>query len=265
MISMSEAYTRIEQYLRGIASGTTEGIPSEPYTRIEQYLDYIANNGGGGGGTSDYTDLDNKPAINSVTLVGNKTFADLGLADIYIIKGSCAFADLPDTLTLSMSGYVYDITDDFTTTADFVGGAGKKYPAGTNIVIANTGTPELPVMKFDVIGSFVNVDEINGRIDSISDDITPNVFAAENAYAIGDIVMHNDRLYKFKAAHTANTAWSAAEVDEINIINLINSVNANFTNYYAKTQSDALYVAQSNMVDTVTQQEISDSINNIWE
>ena len=34
---------------------------------------------GGGGGTDDYEDLENKPSINSVTLSGNKTTADLGL------------------------------------------------------------------------------------------------------------------------------------------------------------------------------------------
>ena len=33
---------------------------------------------GGGGGTSDYSDLTNKPQINSVTLSGNKSLADLG-------------------------------------------------------------------------------------------------------------------------------------------------------------------------------------------
>ena len=35
--------------------------------------------GGGGGGTSDYADLSNKPSINNVTLIGNKTGSDLGL------------------------------------------------------------------------------------------------------------------------------------------------------------------------------------------
>lgn len=34
---------------------------------------------GGGGGTSDYTDLSNKPQINSVELSGDKSAADLGL------------------------------------------------------------------------------------------------------------------------------------------------------------------------------------------
>ena len=36
--------------------------------------------GGGGGGTSDYTDLTNKPQIEGVTLSGNKSASDLGLA-----------------------------------------------------------------------------------------------------------------------------------------------------------------------------------------
>ena len=35
--------------------------------------------GGGTPGTTDYTDLTNKPSINSVTLSGNKSFGDLGM------------------------------------------------------------------------------------------------------------------------------------------------------------------------------------------
>lgn len=37
------------------------------------------SSGGGGGGTSDYSQLTNKPSINGVTLSGNKTSADLGI------------------------------------------------------------------------------------------------------------------------------------------------------------------------------------------
>lgn len=37
-------------------------------------------NGSGGGGTTDYTDLNNKPSVNGVTLSGNKTSADLGIS-----------------------------------------------------------------------------------------------------------------------------------------------------------------------------------------
>ena len=40
---------------------------------------------GGGGGTSDYSALSNKPSINSVELSGNKTTADLGLQEVFVI------------------------------------------------------------------------------------------------------------------------------------------------------------------------------------
>lgn len=71
--------TRKEKYLAKIA-GQSVGIPDKPKTREEQYLDEIARHGGGGGGTSDYTDLDNKPQINNVELTGNKSLHDLGIA-----------------------------------------------------------------------------------------------------------------------------------------------------------------------------------------
>ena len=43
--------------------------------------------GGGGGGTSDYTQLSNKPQINGHTLAGNQTGAQLGLVDAVSGKG----------------------------------------------------------------------------------------------------------------------------------------------------------------------------------
>ena len=46
-------------------------------------------------------------------------------------------------------------------------------------------------------------------------------FAAANAYSVGDIVTHEDGLYKFKAAHTAGDAWSASEVDAVQVADLI--------------------------------------------
>jgi len=48
-------------------------------------IDYIdltkPASGGGGGGTDSYSDLTNKPKINSTTLSGNKSSSDLGLQD----------------------------------------------------------------------------------------------------------------------------------------------------------------------------------------
>lgn len=49
---------------------------------LDENLDPVwLDNGGGGGGTTNYNSLSNKPQINGVTLSGNKTAADLGLAN----------------------------------------------------------------------------------------------------------------------------------------------------------------------------------------
>lgn len=52
----------------------------------------------GGGGTSDYTQLTNKPQINSVELTGNKSLSDIGAqpAGDYALK-----SELPDVSGLA--------------------------------------------------------------------------------------------------------------------------------------------------------------------
>ena len=71
--------TRREMYLSAAAGETETSALPTPVTREEIYLNKIANGSGGGGGTSDYSDLSNKPQINSTELSGNKTSSDLGL------------------------------------------------------------------------------------------------------------------------------------------------------------------------------------------
>jgi hypothetical protein len=61
---------------------------------------------GGGSGTSDYTDLTNKPSINSVELSGNKTTSDLGInADnVMMNDGASVEADLASAVPRTASG-----------------------------------------------------------------------------------------------------------------------------------------------------------------
>ena len=75
------------------------------------------------------------------------------ISSAYKIKGSTTFANLPSADS-TREGFVYNITDSFTTTADFVEGAGKEYPAGTNVVIVNVGSN---TYKYDVIAGFVDL------------------------------------------------------------------------------------------------------------
>lgn len=55
---------------------------------------YKLSEGGGGGGTSDYTDLTNKPQINGVELSGNKSTSDL-----HIDKSAVGLSNVPNVAT----------------------------------------------------------------------------------------------------------------------------------------------------------------------
>ena len=74
-----EPITRQEQYLAAAAGEYNGNLPT-PITREEQYLKKIAE--GGSGGTTDYSDLTNKPSVNGVELSGNKTAAQLNVAGL---------------------------------------------------------------------------------------------------------------------------------------------------------------------------------------
>ena len=84
---------------------------------------------GGGGGTDDYTTLANKPQINGITLSGNKTGADLGLA---------SSTDIPDELA-DLTGDVL-ITSPTNNQALVYDGTASKWK---NQAIPGGGGPEM--------------------------------------------------------------------------------------------------------------------------
>lgn len=86
-----------------------------------------------------YNNLVNKPTINGVEINGNLSLSDLGIVSGgYTTKGSVLFANLPSSITSPMVGWVYNISDNFTTNNNFVEGSGISYAAGTNVVIVRT-------------------------------------------------------------------------------------------------------------------------------
>lgn len=104
------------------------------------------------------------------------TAIDAKISSTYKAKGSCTFANKP-SLASSHEGEVWNISDGFTTTSDFVEGAGSTYPAGTNIVVVNTGTSQSPTWKYDVLAGFIDLSSYltssdvialtNSEIDSV--------------------------------------------------------------------------------------------------
>lgn len=94
------------------------------------------------------------------------------ISSTYKAAGSVAFAALP-TLTAAIEGNVYNISDEFTTTEDFVEAAGTKYPAGTNIVCIKVGE----AYKWDVLAGFVDLSayetaEAAGKKYATKDELT---------------------------------------------------------------------------------------------
>lgn len=87
--------------------------------------------------------------------VYTKTEIDQKISSAYKAGGSKTGADLTNALLVAANeGKVYNLDDAFTTTADFVEGAGKALPAGTNVTVvevtpAEGGTPA--VYKFDAL------------------------------------------------------------------------------------------------------------------
>ena len=85
---------QIVQYVGETTSTLTNGFfykcveDSGSYSWVQKNVQ-----AGGGGGTGDYDELSNRPKINDVTLTGNKTSSDLGLAS------ASALADKVDKVT----------------------------------------------------------------------------------------------------------------------------------------------------------------------
>lgn len=67
-------------------------------------------------------------------------------------KGTKAFAGLNPATDLAAAnvGFMWNISDAFTTTADFAEGAGHSIPAGANVYVANVGTAETPSYKYNI-------------------------------------------------------------------------------------------------------------------
>ena len=93
----------------------------------------LAGSSGGGGGTSDYSDLSNKPQINGTTLSGNKSSADLGLASASDVSGM-----YPKAWDVELTQAQYDALP------------ASKYVDGKNYYIIDGDTDEPIIYGFHV-------------------------------------------------------------------------------------------------------------------
>ena len=90
------------------------------------------------------------------------------ITGVYTPKGSIAFASLP-TAAAGNKGWVYNVSDAFTTTAAFVEGAGHSYGAGTNVVCVDAGSGSY---KWDVLAGTIDLTELTAdEVQTLWDSI----------------------------------------------------------------------------------------------
>lgn len=104
------------------------------------------------------------------------------VASVYKPAGSATLATLPE-LSAAVLGNVYNMTEGFVTTEDFLDGAGDKVSAGTNIVVVS---PEPDVYKFDVftgeldLSDYVKFDDIQVATSAQIQDIIDNIYRGQD-------------------------------------------------------------------------------------
>ena len=188
--------------------------------------------------------------ITAETVVGaleELASAISSLPSAIVPKGTKAFSGLTPSTDLAAAnvGFMWNISDAFTTTSDFVEGAGVSIPAGANVYVAN---PSTGVYKYDIFQGMYDLSgyavksemsitdgtgddadkttiqlksglskavliahqDISGKVDKIETE----AFSAEKAYAEGDYVTYDNKLYQFTAAHAAG-AWAGTDAKEI--------------------------------------------------
>ena len=108
-----------------------------------------------------------KKADKATTLAGygitdafTKDEVNAKVSAVYKPGGSVTFANLPSP-DADHLGLVYNVTDAFTTTDAFVEGAGKKYPAGTNVVVVSVDGS----FKLDALSGFVDLSGLQPKED----------------------------------------------------------------------------------------------------
>lgn len=119
-------------------------------------------------------------AVNDIKNLGYQTAANVdakvnaaktelqnSLGSAFRAKGSTMFASLPAPASAT-KGDVWNITDQFTTTDQFVDGSGKTLPAGTNVVAVAVTAGDTTVMKWDALTGMI---DLSGYMRKT--DITP--------------------------------------------------------------------------------------------
>lgn len=152
------------------------------------------------------TNAENITKGDAKTLEDAQKYADekiaAQIASAYKVQGSVA--ELP-TASAETLGNVYNVSVDFTTTDAFVEGAGKSYPAGTNVVVVQSGES----YKLDVLAGFIDLTPYLKKTDAANTYLTKT--DASNTYVTKTEAEAFAKSADFEeiTASEVQTAWNA--------------------------------------------------------
>lgn len=106
------------------------------------------------------SDLTNDFGYQNAQQVEDKI--DAKMSGVYRASNSASTVAMLPALTKANVGRVCNMLNDFTTTADFVEGAGKTFSAGTNVVVTDSVSGGY---KYDVLAGFV---DLSGKQDKLA-------------------------------------------------------------------------------------------------
>lgn len=163
------------------------------------------------------------------------------LSNIYTPKGSAIYADTAylasankaspainsvglwqqingnwTKLTEVMPGWVYNITNKFTTDANFIDGTGIEPLEGINIVVINVGTTQNPALKFDLLAVSAETDlsdyDTSAEVDAKLQNLDIPTKQDKTMSAEPEVVLA-DLTYATQVAREADTTANVSDGD----------------------------------------------------
>ena len=123
-----------------------------------------------------------------------------------IPKGTVEFSGLPSLGTAEV-GWMYNVSDDFTSTTDFVEGEGFYYPAGTNLYVISINS----VKKWDCLAGST-VTGVKGNAESTYSQGNVNITPAKIGLGNVPNVKTNDQTVTYSDISTLSTLTSGEKI-----------------------------------------------------
>lgn len=215
--------------------------------------------GNGGGGTSDYTDLENKPSINGVELSGNKTSKQLDLASPVKVATQMPKTGFVPNIMYELGTLQSDTTFLLAAATDntianvwtWTFSTGSTVPMITwpqQVTMWEAGS--VPVIKpnthyeIRVMGGFAICFSTDNSIEESIEKLNTyigadNLPTFDNAtyYSAGSYVKYNGSIWRFTTAHQIGS-WTGEDAIETSVLNELQQfVSADKENVYINVSS----------------------------